>query len=181
MKPGQDLVVAGFAGLEGTRQIARVREKELCQWFSTGYVRQMQTCREVVLDQNPEHWKGLGATEWEMAGEGGIYTALWNLSGAYMTGFQIHLYQIPVKQGTIEVCERFDLDPYRLYCENCMVFVTDNGGHMVEALEREGISSAWIGVAKQGMAREIYYGQVHRFMDRPREDELYKILKKEIR
>ena len=76
MKPGQDLVVAGFVGLEGVRQIARAREKELCGWFSIEYVRQMQTCSNVVLDQNPEYWKGLGATEWEMAGEGGINTAL---------------------------------------------------------------------------------------------------------
>ncbi len=180
MKPGQDLVVAGFVGLEGVRQIARAREKELCEWFSIEYVRQMQTCSNVVLDQNPEYWKGLGATEWEMAGEGGIYTALWNLSGAYMAGFQIDLYQLPVKQETIELCERFDLDPYRLYCGNCMVLATDNGGHMVEALAQEGIVSSWIGIVKQGAAREICYGQVRRFMDRPREDELYKILKKEI-
>ena len=54
MKPGQDLVVAGFVGLEGVRQIARAREKELCEWFSIEYVRQMQTCSNVVLDQNPE-------------------------------------------------------------------------------------------------------------------------------
>lgn len=33
MKPGQDLVVAGFVGLEGVRQIARAREKNFVGGF----------------------------------------------------------------------------------------------------------------------------------------------------
>lgn len=61
--------------------------------------------------------------------------ALWNLSGAYQKGFEIDLHQIPVRQETIEVCEFYDLSPYDLLCGNCMVFVADNGAHLVKELE----------------------------------------------
>lgn len=179
MKPGQDLVAAGFAGLEGSKRIARARGAELSLWFSKAYLRQMQEAWEAVLNPCPDYWKGLGAAEWEMAGEGGIHTALWNLSGVYGMGFQIDLHRILVKQETIEICERYELDPYYLYSKNCMVLAADNGGRLAAALEKENIPAAWIGVVTQGVARQIRYGQVLRFMDRPKQDELYKIIERE--
>lgn len=46
--------------------------------------------------------------------EGGILAALWNISGAYEQGISFSLLKIPVSQEIIEVCELFDLNPYRL-------------------------------------------------------------------
>ncbi len=120
-------------------------------------------------------WEALGATEWEEAGEGGIYTALWNLSGAYGTGFSVDLRKVPVKQGTIEVCERFGLNPYRLLSDGCVVLVSDNGGGLVRCLEAEGTAAAVVGEVRAGIAREITYGDVRGFMERPREDELRRL------
>lgn len=96
-------------------------------------------------------WKSLGATEWEAAGEGGIHQALWNLSGAYQKGFEINLHQIPVRQETIEVCEFYDLSPYDLLCGSCMVFVADNGAHLVKELEKLDIPARTIGVVQKGI------------------------------
>lgn len=179
MRPGQDLVVAGYVGLKGSRQIARARAQELLNWFSGEYIRQMQQLADVELDMSPAAWKKLGVTEWEDAAEGGIHTALWNLSGAYMTGFEIDLHKIPVKQETIEICERYDLNPYDLWCSNCTVLVADNGGQLVQALGKLGIPAQCIGTVNRGIKREICYGEVHGFMDRPKRDELYKILNQE--
>lgn len=179
IRPGQDLVVAGYVGMEGSRQIARAREQELRNWFSGEYIRQMQQADDVVLDMEPAQWKKLGVTEWEEAAEGGIHTALWNLSGAYMTGFEIDLHKIPVKQETIEVCERYDLNPYDLLCKNCVLLVADNGGQVVQALGKRGIPAQCIGTVNRGIKREICYGEVHGFMDRPKMDEIYKILNQE--
>lgn len=179
IRPGQDLVVAGFAGLEGTKRIARQREKELLSRFSKGYLERFKEISDGAMNQDEEYLKKMGAIQWEKAGEGGIHTALWNISGSYGLGFQIHLYRIPVRQETIEICEFYDLDPYDLYCKNCLVFVADNGGHMEEELKQAGIPAAWIGTVTEGIAREVFYGKVRRFMDRPREDELYKIIERE--
>lgn len=179
MKPGQDLVVAGYAGLEGSCRIARSRQQQLQTWFSEEYIRQMQQLSDVNVQKKPEEWRRLGVTEWEEAAEGGIHAALWNLSGAYMTGFEIDLHKIPVKQETIEICERYDLNPYDLLCGNCLVLVADNGGQLVQALNREGIPAQCIGTVNRGIKREICYGEVRGFMDRPKKDELYKIINQE--
>lgn len=179
MKPGQELVAAGYAGMEGARRIALVREKELLGWFSQDYVRQIQEKETFIIGDNLTPWREYGAAEWEEAGEGGIFTALWNLSGAYMLGFEVDLCEIPVGQETIEVCERYELNPYRLYSGNCAVAAADNGGRLARRLAGEGIPAAVIGVVREDIRREICYGRVKGFLERPRQDELYKVLKQE--
>lgn len=172
LRPGQDLVVAGFAGLAGSRRIAAERDAELSRWFSAAYRAKLR--EEQPAACRPE-WILCGASEWEEAGEGGVYTALWTLSGAYGVGFTVDLRKIPVKQGTIEICERYGLNPYRLWSEGCTVLAADNGGRLTERLAAEGVTAAVIGCIREGIAREVTYGDVRGFMERPREDELCRL------
>lgn len=178
LRPGQDLVAVGYAGMEGARRIARARKKELLNWFSRDYIDQILQKETFVISDTSTPWQEYGASEWEEAGEGGIFTALWNLSGAYMLGFEADLYQIPVRQETIEVCERYELNPYRLLSGNCVVAAADNGGRLARRLAGEGIPAAVIGVVREDIKREIRYGQVRGFLERPRQDEVYKILRR---
>lgn len=175
---GQDLVIAGYAGWEGSKRIAKEKEAELFAWFSREYVEKMQQETPVKIDHVSIPWQEYGAWEWEEVGEGGIFTALWNLSGAYRTGFEVNLHSILVRQETIEVCERYDLNPYRLYSGDCMLVAADNGLHLVQKLETMGAAAAVIGQVKPGIKREIFYGQVRGFLERPREDEIYKIVRR---
>lgn len=175
VKPGMDLVIAGFVGLEGTRRIVQEKEAELLSRFSKTYLRQIPV---ICFEKDWDSLKKAGAICWKEAGEGGIHTALWNISQACGMGFQIDLYRIPVKQATIEICEFYDLDPYDLYCSHCLVLITDNGGHLVSMLEKYGIPAGWIGTLTKGIARKVFYGDVCRFMDRPVEDGLYKIIER---
>lgn len=176
MRPGQDLVAAGFAGFAGARVIAKERTEELLGWFCQDYV--MELCEEgqTPLSTDLEDWTPYGVTECEPAGEGGIYTALWTLSGAFERGIEFQIQKIPVKQSTIEVCERYDLNPYRLLSENCAVFVADNGGQFAEELKKRGIPAAVIGKVNPGIKREIYNGENGGFMERPKKDELKKVV-----
>ena len=50
---------------------------------------------------------------------------------------------------------------------------------LVGKLVREGIPAAVIGTVSEGIGREICYGPVRGFLERPREDELYRIWKQE--
>lgn len=175
MKPGQNLVVAGYAGYAGTVEIVKQKRTELLRWFAEGYLDQIMETEERTLSGNLEQWKRFGATECEPAGEGGILTALWNLSGAYMTGIEFSLRQIPVKQETIEVCERYDINPYRLYSKGCLLFVSDNGGELVHNLEREGVRAAVIGRVTKGIGRLIIHSESTGYLDRPTDDEIYKV------
>lgn len=175
MRPGQVLVAAGFAGLEGSRLIVLSGAEELAGRFSQSFLDSMRQTRVPRLNGDSCDWRSLGAAEWEETGEGGIDTALWNLSGACRLGFTIDLLRIPVKQGTIEICERYALNPYRLYSADCMVFAADRGDRLAEELAERGIPAAVIGRVNPGTAREVVYGQNRGFMERPREDELRRL------
>lgn len=174
VKPGQDLVAAGYAGFAGTVKIAREREGELHQWFSSQYIDRILNGDFLLPVNEPGEFKDLGASEWEPVKEGGILKALWDLSGAYMTGIRFELRKIPVKQETIEICERFDLNPYRLYSEGCFLLTADNGGDLVSALKERGIKAEVIGKVTDGIKRIIVHEDGMGYLDRPAKDELYK-------
>ena len=177
MRAGQDLAVAGYAGLAGTLALAEARSQELSLFFSGEYIEKIAGCRTLILEKrDAAFWRGLGASEWEPAGEGGILTAIWNLSGAYETGVEFSLRKIPLRQETVEVCERLELNPYRLYSEGCYLLAADNGGQLVEKLAGEGIFAQVIGRVKDGIAREMIVQDGRGFLERPQPDEMWKVL-----
>ena len=177
MRAGQDLAVAGYAGLAGTLALAEARSQELSLFFSGEYMEKIAGCRTLILEKrDAAFWRGLGASEWEPAGEGGILTAIWNLSGAYETGVEFSLRKIPLRQETVEVCERLELNPYRLYSEGCYLLAADNGGQLVEKLAGEGIFAQVIGRVKDGIAREMIVQDGRGFLERPQPDEMWKVL-----
>ena len=177
MRAGQDLAVAGYAGLAGTLALAEARSQELSLFFSDEYMEKIAGCRTLILEKrDAAFWRGLGASEWEPAGEGGTLTAIWNLSGAYETGVEFSLRKIPLRQETVEVCERLELNPYRLYSEGCYLLAADNGGQLVEKLAGEGIFAQVIGRVKDGIAREMIVQDGRGFLERPQPDEMWKVL-----
>lgn len=155
--------------------IVKERKQELRQWFSEAYLEQV-----IALEQQ---WSGsyidfeqYGAVECEEAGIGGIFTAVWNLSGAYETGMEIILRRIPIRQETVEICERYELNPYRLYSKGCYLLAAVNGGRLVQQLEQQGIAAKVAGQVKPGISREIINAQSHGYLERPQPDELQKIV-----
>lgn len=111
-----------------------------------------------------------------MAGEGGVLAALWNFSGIYCTGLDVDLRLFPVHQAAIEVCELFELNPYRLYSENCVLLAADSGSRLVRELKQAGIPAAVIGWAEKGIARKLRHGEeAAGYLERPQPDELLKL------
>ncbi len=176
MKAGQDLIVAGYAGLAGTSRIVKDMKPALIQWFTKDYLRQFEGLSLGDMNQeNWEYWKIRGASEWEPAGDGGILTAVWNLLGAYGLGAEFSLRLIPVKQGTIEICERFGLNPYRLYSEGCYVLASENGGRLVKQLEIQNMKAAVIGITTKDIAKVMTDNGERSFLNRPEPDEWEKL------
>lgn len=175
MRPGQDLIMAGYAGLDGTVGIARLRREELERRFCAAFLKQLV----VPEESSPVLWVeghlGKDITAYEVLGEGGVLAALWNLSGVFHAGIEFDLRQIPIRQITVEVCELYGLNPYRLRSGG-FVAAADNGGRTVRALEALGIPAAVIGSVVPGQARRMSHGGENAgFLERPQPDEYYKI------
>mgnify|MGYP000211381612 FL=1 len=175
LQAGQDLVVAGYAGLAGTVKLAEAAKEELSRWFSDEYMEEIADVAP-LCPVSPEFWRSCGAAEWEPAGEGGILTAIWNLTGAYETGVEFYLRQIPMRQETVEVCERLELNPYRLYSWGCVLLTADNGGQLVRILAEKHIPAQVIGRVNKGIAREMIVQEGRGFLERPQPDEITKVI-----
>ena len=179
MKPGQDLVMAGFTGLAGTRRIGACKRGELEKHFSPMFLRCLDEAEGISVKQWMERElarKDTPVTAYEYAGEGGVLAALWNLSGIFNAGIDVDLRALPIRQITVEICELYELNPYRLLCDHCVIMAADRGGQLVRQLKAEGITAALIGCVTKGIARQIRHGEENAgYLERPRPDELLKL------
>lgn len=182
--PGDEIVVAGYAGLKGTSIIAKEKEAELGRYFSKGFLTDGKNLYEVYrADMEKEGispWNlgiELGAHSLYEIGEGGFLAALWKMAEASEVGLSVDLRKIPIRQETIEISEIFSVNPYRLYGKGSILIGTPSGEALVFKLEKLGFMAAVIGQAEKGIARKLYSGENFRYLERPLQDELKGVLK----
>lgn len=182
--PGDEIVVAGYAGLKGTSIIAKEKEAELGRYFSKGFLADGKNLYEVYrADMEKEGispWNlgmELGAHSLYEIGEGGFLAALWKMAEASDVGLSVDLRKIPIRQETIEISEIFSVNPYRLYGKGAVLIGTPSGEALVFKLEKLGFMAAVIGQAEKGIARKLYSGENFRYLERPLQDELKGVLK----
>lgn len=175
-KPGQEIVMTKWAGLEGTAIIAKSKEEELLSKYTSDFIKvgkdfiqQLSVVPEARIGRN------VGVTSMHDVTEGGIFGALWEIGEASKVGLEVDLKKIPIKQVTVEICEFYDLNPYQLISSGVMLMITDRANELVDELNRSGISSAVIGRITSGNERVIINDSEKRFLMPPKSDELYKV------
>ena len=175
-RPGDDVVVTKWIGLEGTSIIAKEKEEELIRRFSPAFVetaKGFSSLLSVVEDAGIATKVGVSAMH--DVTEGGIFGALWEIGAGSGCGLEINLLDIPVRQETIEICEVFGINPYCLISSGSMLITAPNGSDIVRELGRAGINAAVIGKVTDGNDRVLLNGDEKRFLEPPKSDELYKI------
>lgn len=173
---GMDLVLAGWAGLEGMLRIIGERETELKERFAPSFLRQMKECAGELLGfRSIEIANSAGVTFIRQVSEGGIFAALWELSGETELGIEADIKKISVRQETIEVCEHFRLNPYQLASCGSFLMLAKDGNKVADALKWEGVQAAVIGSLTDNHDKIIQNGGEVRYLDRPGPDELMKI------
>lgn len=177
-KPGQDILVTKWIGIEGTSIIAKEKESELLARFSASFV---DTAKgfDQYLSVVPESRIAVehGVSAMHDVTEGGIYGALWEVAEASGVGLEADLKAIPIRQETVEICEYFELNPYYLISSGCMLMTAERGHDLARKLQAAGIPAAVIGKTTEGKARRIWNGGEESYLERPKTDELYKIYK----
>lgn len=176
LKAGQDLVVTKWIALEGTSIIAKEREEELKKVLPKEFVDTAKAFDQ-YLSVIPESRIAAahGASAMHDITEGGIFGALWEMGEGADVGLDIDLRQIPIRQESVEICERYGLNPYQLMSSGSMLIGTQGGAALVRKLQEQGIYAVLIGQAMPGRDRILRNGEDIRYLDRPQSDELYRL------
>lgn len=176
-KPGQEIVMTKWAGLEGTAIIAAEKEKELLTKYTVSFIHGAKRMLEdISVVPEAKVARAIGVTSMHDVTEGGIFGALWEIGAASKVGLEVDLKKIQLKQETVEICEFYNINPYMLISSGSMLMVTDQANHLVDRLRQEGIMAAVIGRITEGNDRIIINEDERRFLEPPKSDELYKVM-----
>ena len=176
-RPGDDILVSKWIGLEGTSIIAKEKETELLNRYPAALVKTAQEfdCYLSVLPEAAAAVKS-GVSAMHDVTEGGIFGALWELAESSGVGLEIELKKIPLKQETVEICEFFGINPYGLISSGAMLMASNDGSRLVMDLKKAGIAACMIGKATEGNDRVLLNGEERRFLEPPKADELYQVI-----
>ena len=175
-RPGDDVVVTKWIGLEGTSIIAKEKEEQLSGRFSPALLETAKGFSKLMsVVEDARVATAVGVSAMHDVTEGGIFGALWEIGESSGCGLEISLLDIPVRQETVEICEEFGINPYCLISSGSMLITAPNGSDIVRALGKAGINAAVIGKVTDGNDRVLLNGDERRFLEPPKSDELYKI------
>jgi hydrogenase maturation factor len=173
VRPGMDIVVTKWIALEGTVILATEQEEKLRTRYSQpfldkakAYISQLSVLPEAAVAAVS------GVSAMHNASQGGIFAALWEFSEASGVGLEIDLKKIPIRQETVEICEFFNINPYKLMAQGSMLMAAEDGNALVRALEAEGIPAAVIGKATDSNDRVLVGDGERRFLETAQTDEL---------
>ena len=177
-KPGQEIVMTKWAGLEGTAIIAAAKETELRTKYNQSFLDGAKNMiNDISVVPEAKVARAVGVTSMHDVTEGGIFGALWEIGAASKVGLEVDLKKIILKQETVEICEFYDINPYMLISSGCMLIITDQANYLVDQLKMNGIAAAVIGRIIEGNDRIIINEEERRFLEPPKSDELYKVMK----
>ena len=176
-RPGMDVIVTKWVGLEGTSIIAKEKEEELLTRYPQALVDAAKEF-DAYLSVLPEAAVAVesGVSAMHDVTEGGIFGALWEMAESAGVGLEIDLKKIPIRQETVEVCEFFDINPYELISSGSMLMAASDGNGLVRALAAANIPAVCVGKVTEGNDRVLLSGEARRFLEPPKADELYKVV-----
>lgn len=188
------LYVSGFVGNLGTKVLIEEKQEELVRQFNQEFITHIKNQIEESLSKdgfNPslimsycEQIVGASFTspycrgehcepaviDYEQIGKGGILTALWKLCDRNKWGLKYNLRKIPILQGTIEIANYFDLNPYRLLTNNAFIIACEFvGGEFHESLYE-------IGDITNEKKRVRIDGEAEAFLTKDYKDEINKVI-----
>ena len=169
-KPGMAIVATKRIAIEKTAYLVTESDyrDKLLERLSVGYVEHADSViNEACAINDAKVAACNGAAALHDAAQGGIFTALWELSVGSKCGLNVDLRAIPVAQETIEFCEIFGINPYEEASTGCMLIVTDRPAHMIEALEDEAIPATVIGYLTNDNDKKLVNGDEIRYLDKP--------------
>lgn len=176
VRPGMDIVVSKWVGLEGTVYLANQYEERLRTRYSQPFIDKAKAqAGFLTVESEAAVAISSGVSAMHDASEGGIFAALWEMAEGSGVGLEIDLKKIPIRQETVEICEFFGVNPYKLLSGGSLLMATEDGNGLVHELEKAGIPATIIGKATDKNDRILMNEDERRFLETPQSDEWYSV------
>ena len=174
VKPGQDVVVSKWIGLQGTALLAKRYKEKLLARYPAYFVEEAASFDryQTILPEAATAMKS-GVCAMRDVSEGGIFGALWELAESAGVGLTIDMKKLPLRQETVEVCECCNVNPYLLLSGGSLLMTADDGAALAEALAAAKIPATVVGKVTDGNDRILVNDGEIRYLDRPQRDGIW--------
>lgn len=176
---GDDVVLTGFAGLEGTSIIANDFEEYLKTKVDKDTIdRAKGLIEDISVLKAAKIARDFGVTAMHDVTEGGVLGALWEIAEAAGKGIHIIKENIPILKETIEVCKVFNIDAYKLISSGSLVVTCKNGEDLCKKFIENGINARVVGKIIE-YEKIVESNNKIEELEQPYSDEIYKVAIKE--
>lgn len=176
VKPGMDILITKQIALEGTAILATQHEEKLLGRYAVPFIDRAKRFTDYLSIRSEAAVAAKsGVAAMHDISEGGVFGALWEMGLSSGVGLEIDLKKIPIRQETVEICEFFDINPYKLLSGGAAVIAAADGNALVHALQLAGIEATIVGKATDSNDRVLINGEERRFLETTQTDELFKM------
>jgi len=150
-RPGDDVIVTKFLGLEGTAILASDFEEFLIGKVSNETIRSAQSFidRISVIDEGIIA-ANIGVSAMHDITEGGLLGACFEVANASHVGIEIYQDLLPILPETRDICRVFEINPLGLISSGSMLICTPKGNEVIDALKSNNIPATIIGKITSG-------------------------------
>ena len=145
IRPGMDLVVSKWIGLEATSILAKEREERLKERFSPEFIRTPEALTSICLwfpMPGPRRRRERRPCTTSRRGACSERSGRWPPPGG--VGLEIDLRAVPIRQETVEICEFFGVNPYQIMSSGSMMIAAEDGQAVVQGAARtRGSRARW--------------------------------------
>lgn len=177
VKPGQQIVLTKWIGMEGSYLAYQYKREELRERFNNQLLDfVLNTGEWLSCQEEAEIAAANGVCYMHNLSNGGLFNALWELAAFGSVGIKVDYKKIPVRQEVIEISEYFDINPYQMMSGGSMLMTIWPESDIVNILRENEIPAIVIGEVTDNNDKILVNEDEVRYMDVSKRDELWKVL-----
>lgn len=171
-----NVCVNGFVGNYGTKVLIENKFDELANYFNVYFLKKVLNdieggCNPSLFWENDKN----NIVDRIDITKGGILTALWKICARNNFGIRFSLLDVPILQGTIEISNYFDINPYRLLTNNAEILILDEEDESIGEVNAAKTYKK-IGFITKGKKRIKIDNDIESFLTKDYKDEIEKAL-----
>lgn len=176
--------INGFVGNLGTKIIIENKYEELSRYFNVLFLKKV--LKDIDGGLNPPLFMAEDCPAVEdkiYVSKGGLLTSLWEICERNKVGLKYSLMTVPILQGTIEISNYFDLNPYRLLTTNSeIIFIKESSIEKLSDSEKNQFKNyVLIGETISDKKKVRIDNDIESFLTKDYKDEIEKILPRYIK